>query len=60
LPPPIRIPPKITEELSFTVFTGLRGMAPLEPGKYRFSRRVRFTVDESTEAAAKRSVPRRS
>jgi hypothetical protein len=31
-------------------------MAPLEPGKYRFSRRVRFTVDESTEAAAKRSV----
>ena len=54
--PPIRIAPMATQELSFALFTGLRGMAPLEPGKYRFTRRVRFTVGESTKTGAKRSV----
>jgi hypothetical protein len=53
--PPRRIGPNATEDLPFTVFRGLHGMRPLRVGSYAFTRRVSFTVDEPTNAAARRS-----
>jgi hypothetical protein len=51
--PPTRIKADDGKTLPFAVFTGLRGMDPLKPGRYEFTRRVSFTVRHSAEAPAK-------
>lgn len=54
--PPTQIRPGATETRAFAVFGGLPGMAPLEAGRYEFTRPVEFEVDEPSQEAAKRST----
>jgi hypothetical protein len=48
--PPTRIEADDSKTLPFALFKGLRGMEPLKPGTYEFTRRVSFTVGHSAEA----------
>jgi hypothetical protein len=54
--PPTQIGPGTTETRSFAVLGGLPGMAPLEAGRYEFTRPVGFKVDQPLREAAKRST----